>query len=197
MYNVNDMHRAAGAGDEAALTKLLSQSTTTPSAKSDSADGSTDTNNINAPDSVGRTALFYAVVSKSVAAVQALLDAGASCVIQDVDGRIPLHWAAYHGKPKVTKLLLAKTPRQQVAVKDKEGRTPLHWATVQDAKSVKVVPLLLKAGADVSAPDAEGMTPLHWAVYHNSPKASPSWVDCERRTLVIGICVYLFVLFVF
>ena len=44
----------------------------------------------------------------------------------DLDGRSPLHWAAYKGFPDAVKLLLfcdADVSRQ-----DKEGCSPLHWA---------------------------------------------------------------------
>mmetsp|Transcript_21734 Transcript_21734/g.64895 ORF Transcript_21734/g.64895 Transcript_21734/m.64895 type:complete len:570 (+) Transcript_21734:205-1914(+) len=152
-YGVHRLHVLATNGDGSAISRLLAK-------KKQSVD-------VNAVDAVGRTPLVYAVMSKSSGAVAALLKGGADVAVADADGRSPLHWAAFHGKIKVLKLLLSNSTVNVNAV-DKERRTALHWATVQDATSAKVVQMLLKAGANIGARDIEGMTPLHWAVYHDS-----------------------------
>lgn len=123
---MNELHVLAATGNDAGLARAVAAA----------AEAGEDLD-VNALDAVGRSPLIYAVVSKSAAAVQVLLDAGASCLTQDVDGRLPLHWAAFHGKVKVVKMLLARSDHQGEAV-DKEGRTALHWATVQDSKNSKV-----------------------------------------------------------
>ena len=91
MYNVNQLHLMAAAGDEAGLTATLKQSA-----------------DVDAPDVVGRTALCYAAVSGAAGAAQLLLQAGANPRAADVDGRSPCHWAAFHGKEKVVKILVAR-----------------------------------------------------------------------------------------
>lgn len=125
-YGINPLHLMAAAGDEAGIKKL-----------SAAAERAGEVLDINALDSVGRTPLVYAAVSKSSGATGALLQAGASCLIADVDGRLPLHWASFHGKAKAVKLLLAEG-ENQLGVVDKEGRTALHWATVKTSGSAKV-----------------------------------------------------------
>eukprot|EP00041_Stephanoeca_diplocostata_P038487 m.1519701 g.1519701 ORF g.1519701 m.1519701 type:complete len:1385 (-) comp25225_c2_seq2:179-4333(-) len=154
-FGVNSLHTAAAAGDEMEIALLL------------------DNNNLdpNEPDAVGRTPLFYTVASNSVASAKALLSAGATCLATDTDGRSVLHWAAFHGRVKILKVLLA-SETAQAGHQDKEGRTPLHWACVLGG-SLKALTLLLKdpkAAAFVAQVDNEEMTPLHWACYHNCPK---------------------------
>lgn len=74
----------------------------------------------------------------------------------DLDGRSPLHWAAYKGFPDAVKLLLfcdADESRQ-----DKEGCSPLHWAAIRGKSEAAHV--LAQAGglALMEATDSEGST---------------------------------------
>ena len=47
----------------------------------------------------------------------------------DVDGRTPLHWAAYKGFAHSMRLLIVLDA--QISVGDREGCTPLHWAAIR------------------------------------------------------------------
>lgn len=47
----------------------------------------------------------------------------------DVEGRTPLHWAAYKNHTATLKLLLVMDARAEVT--DEEGCTPLHWAAIK------------------------------------------------------------------
>jgi ankyrin repeat protein len=72
---------------------------------------------INAADSLSRTALHFAAMG---------LGAGADINATDYYGRTPLHWAAEHNKPEVAKVLLANGA--QVNVRTKNGQTALAFA---------------------------------------------------------------------
>jgi palmitoyltransferase len=47
----------------------------------------------------------------------------------DVDGRTPLHWAAYKGYANTLRLLIVLDA--DITLGDKEGCTPLHWAAIR------------------------------------------------------------------
>lgn len=46
-----------------------------------------------------------------------------------MEGRTPLHWAAYKNHTATLKLLLVMDARAEVT--DEEGCTPLHWAAIK------------------------------------------------------------------
>lgn len=64
----------------------------------------------------GQTAVLYHLALKWNADIDS----------QDLDGRTPLHWAAYKGYADTIRLLLVLDARFSLA--DKEGCTALHWA---------------------------------------------------------------------
>ena len=47
----------------------------------------------------------------------------------DIDGRTPLHWAAYKGFAHSMRLLIVLDA--QISAGDREGCTPLHWAAIR------------------------------------------------------------------
>lgn len=47
----------------------------------------------------------------------------------DLDGRTPLHWAAYKGFADTVRLLLVMDCRWSLP--DREGCTPLHWGAIR------------------------------------------------------------------
>ena len=52
-----------------------------------------------------------------------------ACRSPDVDGRTPLHWAAYKGFAHSMRLLIVLDA--QISTGDREGCTPLHWAAIR------------------------------------------------------------------
>ena len=46
-----------------------------------------------------------------------------------MDGRTPLHWAAYKGFAHSMRLLIVLDA--QISAGDREGCTPLHWAAIR------------------------------------------------------------------
>lgn len=101
-----------------------------------------------------------------MAALRAVLAAGANVTTPDINGGSPLHYAAqmcgatYEGKLsqanshklalEILGILLAH-PQCSVDVEDKDGRQPLLWAA--SAGSAKAILALVKAGARVETAD--------------------------------------------
>ncbi|KAL0334013.1 UNVERIFIED_CONTAM: protein S-acyltransferase 24, partial [Sesamum angustifolium] len=95
----------------------------------------------------GQTAFLYHIVTKW----------SANPDVCDIDGRTPLHWAAYKGFADCIRLLLylnASRGRQ-----DKEGCTPLHWAAIRG--NLEACTVLVQAGKkdDLIVSDKTGLTP--------------------------------------
>lgn len=79
----------------------------------------------------------------------------------DVDGRSPLHWAAYKGYCDVIRLLLFCNVR--IDVPDKNGCTPLHWTAIRGHGDA--AQLLMHGGAKdlLSVKEVTGNTPSQLA----------------------------------
>lgn len=58
-----------------------------------------------------------------------LLEEKANCLLQDGNGKTPLHIAAETGNARHVKALV-KASFASVRQKDKDGRTPLHFAAL-------------------------------------------------------------------
>ena len=80
---------------------------------------------------------------------------------RDLEGRSPLHIAAWQGHSAMVELLIAHGA--DVNAVDREKRTPLQSAAWQGHESV--VWLLLKHGADGDQPCSQGATPLSIGIY--------------------------------
>ncbi|KAJ6857464.1 protein S-acyltransferase 24-like [Populus alba x Populus x berolinensis] len=99
----------------------------------------------------GQTAFIYHIVSKW----------NADPDVPDVDGRSPLHWAAYKGFPDCIRLLLFLDSYR--GRQDREGCTPLHWAAIRG--NLEACTVLVQAGKkeDLMVTDNTGLTPAQLA----------------------------------
>ncbi|KAL8152633.1 hypothetical protein V2J09_010393 [Rumex salicifolius] len=103
----------------------------------------------------GQTAYLYYIVSKW----------NADPDVPDMDGRTPLHWAAYKGFADPIRLLLFLDAHRSRP--DKEGCTPLHWAAIKG--NLEACTVLVQAGKkeDLSLTDNTGLTPAQLAAEKN------------------------------
>jgi uncharacterized protein len=161
---------------------------------------------INARDSVGNTALFYAARAGRVRHVARLLAAGASCNGPNADGWTVLDVSAEAGHAEVAKLLreAGATGSLKVSrVREASGVDPTQpgelyasWPPLAIAASrddVEVVERLLADGARADEPTPRGDTPLLVAAKYRAAKviapllkagASPQLADNEGNTVV-------------
>lgn len=100
----------------------------------------------------GQTSVLYHLMMKW----------GADIGMLDVDGRSPLHWAAYKGFGDTCRLLLVMGAHPNLP--DKEQCSPLHWAAIRGNSEACTV--LLQGGAidSLDAMDDTGATPSQLAV---------------------------------
>ena len=120
----------------------------------------------------GLTPLHLAVLAANVAAIKALLDAGADIEARVIDhndtgsrtGDRPLHYAI--GVDVIKALLDAGA---DIDAKGFGGSTPLHYRA--STGNVPAIKALLDAGADVNARNKRDLTPLALARYHPAIKA--------------------------
>lgn len=115
--------------------------------------------NPNASEEYGRTPMEIAVRKGSVAALQLLIDAGASTQLNYGSGTL-LHEAAQRGHLDVAKLLVQQYP-DMVSSRDDDRNTPLHVAAY--AGSDAVVTFLIDSGADPALKNRENRTALFMA----------------------------------
>ncbi len=123
-----------------------------------------NTQNVNAFDDAGRTALHFAAMNGYPELAQILISKGADANITDEQGKTPLHYAAIKGFSPIIKILLQSGVKESVNLKDNCGRTPLHWVQRMRAGStayattpyhmtkqaaLEAIKLLLEAGADL------------------------------------------------
>ncbi|CAL8466966.1 g6502 [Coccomyxa elongata] len=99
----------------------------------------------------GQTAFIYMVALRWRADVDS----------PDVDGRTPLHWAAYKGYANTLRLLIVL--EASLTLGDREGCTPLHWAAIRGNSEACTVLLQAGAGSVLNAPDSTGMVPAQLA----------------------------------
>lgn len=122
---------------------------------------------INQPDNMGCTPLFYAVLSGNIDCVELLLDKGAQRDWQDVKGRTAAHFAALRGQLNSLKLLDSRGANLWLA--NKQGDLPLHYAIKSGRQ--QVVSWLLEHSPyerAVNAINNTGRAPIHLAVMKNN-----------------------------
>jgi len=79
---------------------------------------------------------------------------------RDIEGRTPLHLAAFYGYSEtVHKMLLQQADSN---ARDQHERTPGHWTAFKG--HLEVLKMLVEYGADVNARDNEGRTLLRMAM---------------------------------
>ncbi len=120
--------------------------------------------NIDRPDKNGKTALFLAVENGQLAAVEALIKAGAHVNYICADNMTPLLIATKKYYPAITKALIEAGGA--VDIHDSFYNYPLHWAAWHG--DTDAIALLLDKGAAIDIQDKiNGETPLHRAVQAN------------------------------
>ncbi|CAN0396846.1 unnamed protein product, partial [Ectocarpus sp. 12 AP-2014] len=112
-------------------------------------------------DNLGYTPLYLAVLHGRVAAVLALLHAGADISLRcGISKRSVLHVAAEEEHVDIMRAVVERGAN--VEALDDDHNTPLHLAAFFNR--VEAIDLLLEAGANIEARDESDSTPLHCAV---------------------------------
>jgi ankyrin repeat protein len=126
-----------------------------------------DANDINHQNKeTGWTSLHEMANKGYVEGVKALLASGASKWILDVQGRMPLHLAAAHGRLDLIPLL---ADDKTINAEDDDAWTPLHWVISNTypahdmGKNLEVVRLLIEKGANPQARDQNDKLPIDLA----------------------------------
>mmetsp|Transcript_40402 Transcript_40402/g.48990 ORF Transcript_40402/g.48990 Transcript_40402/m.48990 type:complete len:602 (+) Transcript_40402:181-1986(+) len=98
----------------------------------------------------------------------------------DVDGRSPLHWAAYKGHSDCIRLLTCLGA--DYALADKEGCTPLHWAAIKG--NAESCTLLVQGNGHqvLKLADVTGSTPAQLALTKGHMMVS-EWLLNEKARL--------------
>jgi len=139
-------------------------------------------------DSISATAMHYACKSGDMDVLNLLMSVPKGrYVLVDRSGRIPLHWAAEHGRTEVVKAMVLQPsvdsmPRKAGSqtehffgklvklvlptVKDKRSWLPLHVAAAA-GESDCVDALLERVDVDPATTDRRGRTPLHLADHND------------------------------
>ncbi|KAM6449309.1 inversin isoform 2-T4 [Liasis olivaceus] len=121
---------------------------------------------VDTQDKNKQTALHWSAYYNNPEHVKLLIKHDSNIGIPDIEGRIPLHWAANHKDPSAihtVKCILDAAPTESLLNwQDYEGRTPLHFAVADG--NIAVVDLLTSyESCNVSSYDNLFRTPLHWA----------------------------------
>lgn len=120
-------------------------------------------------DSIGNSALHYAVIAGHLGIVEDLLAAGSLLSAQNHAGETPLFLAVRERHTALARFLLERYVADPNVATAPHQVSPLHVATAN--ADVDACRLLLQGGAYVNAQDDEGETPLHYSVcdYEGDP----------------------------
>jgi ankyrin repeat protein len=118
------------------------------------------------PNSLGRSALWWAARSGDAVAVKQSVLAPGEVNAADIDGETPLHAATRAGSSTTVQELIARGADPNRAAN--YGVTPLMLAA--SSGKTEIASILLKAGANPNTHDLFGRTPLHEAALRgNAP----------------------------
>ncbi|XP_060235870.1 inversin isoform X2 [Meriones unguiculatus] len=121
---------------------------------------------VDTQDKNKQTALHWGAYYNNPEHAKLLIKHDSNIGIPDVEGKIPLHWAANHKDPSAVhtvKCILAAAPTESLLNwQDYEGRTPLHFA-VADGNLTVVDVLTSYESCNITSYDNLFRTPLHWA----------------------------------
>ncbi|XP_069491046.1 inversin [Ambystoma mexicanum] len=142
---------------------------------------------VDAQDRNKQTALHWSAYHNNPEHGRLLIRHNSNIGIPDVDGRIPLHWAAHSPDPgavHMVRCILDAAPTESLLNwQDYEGRTPLHFAVAAGNESV-VEALTSYQGCRVMAYDNLFRTPLHWAALLGHASIARRLLDRHREGAV-------------
>ncbi|GFS03108.1 ankyrin repeat domain-containing protein 55-like, partial [Elysia marginata] len=118
---------------------------------------------INFPDHELMTAVHWAAFHDRPEHLMHLIQKGGDVLARDVDGKLPLHWAAQNGSFQCTHRLISLTEGlAMVNDVDSSGKSPAHYAAA--AGSANILKIIEKCETvDLEMEDPDERTPLHWA----------------------------------
>ncbi|KAK2503994.1 hypothetical protein MC885_003268 [Smutsia gigantea] len=116
---------------------------------------------VDTQDKNKQTALHWSAYYNNPEHVKLLIKHDSNIGIPDVEGKIPLHWAANHKDPSAVHTDAAPT-ESLLNWQDYEGRTPLHFAVADGNVTVADV-LTSYESCNITSYDNLFRTPLHWA----------------------------------
>jgi ankyrin repeat protein len=114
---------------------------------------------INATDKYGRTVLYDAIVKGFEDIVIELCLSGINVNNQDKNGKTPLHFAAIHNQPKISKILI----QNGVNLRDENGNTPIFDAIFNSGGNPEIIVLLKENNADYVTANLHGVSPKELA----------------------------------
>ncbi len=107
--------------------------------------------NPNITDNQGMTALHHAVIKQDSEGIELLIEKKADTNIRDLDGNIPLHYAAQ---------------------KNLEDVISYRFEKLQHPEMISIVDYLILSGSDLNAINKNGKTPYDIAQENSNPKAT-------------------------
>ncbi|CAH6790376.1 Invs [Phodopus roborovskii] len=121
---------------------------------------------VDTQDKNKQTALHWSAYYNNPEHAKLLIKHDSNIGIPDMEGKIPLHWAANHKDPSAVhtvRCILDAAPTESLLNwQDYEGRTPLHFA-VADGNLTVVDVLTSYESCNITSYDNLFRTPLHWA----------------------------------
>jgi hypothetical protein len=119
---------------------------------------------IDATDSMGRTALHLAAYQHNIKAIRILLVRGANPNIKDQYGKAPLHIVAATGSYPATEAVILGGA--DLEVRDQFDCTPLHHASLMGHH--RIVELFVDSGSNIDALNCHLETPIRQAILTDS-----------------------------
>lgn len=135
----------------------------------------------------GYSPLQFASRNGDVAAVRALLEAGADTEYRDHNGDRAMLWAA-RGRSAETMRLLLQAGSPADSPEDPYGRTPLMLAAFEG--DVETIRLLLQHGADPHRFDQSSETALHHAAWGGRTEVAALLLEAGANPGAIGDILY-------